>query len=155
VANRHTYLLFHSMINRPFSEENFNTFVEMVPTINGRHAPNGLPEYSILFQQIPFPHFLSGEVVDLISRLLDVNDKSRLGSGPNGVKNIKEHRFFQSIDWDLLESKQLDPPFIPEAKKLEESPMFTDFETMMKDLGKASWLSELPKADDQKYFSTW
>ena len=127
----------------------------MVPTINGRHAPNGLPEYSILFQQIPFPHFLSAEIVDIISRLLDVNDKTRLGSGPNGVKNIKEHRFFQSIDWDLLELKQLEPPFMPESKKLEEGPVFGDFETMMRDLGKAAWLTEAPKSDEQKFFTSW
>ena len=37
---------------RPFSEDNFNTFVEMVPSINGRRAPSALPEYAILFQQV-------------------------------------------------------------------------------------------------------
>lgn len=127
----------------------------MVPTINGRHAPNGLPEYSILFQQIPFPHFLSGDVVDLISRLLDVNDRTRLGSGPNGVKQLKDHPYFRSIDWDLLEQKQLEPPFIPEAKRLEESGLFPNFETMMRELGKSPWLSEFPKPEDQKYFTSW
>jgi serine/threonine protein kinase len=53
---------------RPFSEENFTEFMEMVPTINGRHAPVGLPEYSILFQQIPFPSYMSSDAADLISK---------------------------------------------------------------------------------------
>jgi serine/threonine protein kinase len=127
----------------------------MVPTINGRHAPVALPEYAILFQQIPFPPYLSSDTVDIISRLLDVNDLTRLGAGPRGLQNIKSHPYFQSIDWELLEQKHLEPPYIPKTKPLEEVPQYPNFDTMMRELGKTSWLTDLPKPEDDRYFSSW
>jgi len=142
----------------PFSDENFNEFMDIVPTINGRHAPVGLPEYSILFQQIPFPSYLSEDVVDLITKLLDVNDATRLGAGgKKGLQDIKNHKFFSQIDWELLEQKHVEPPFIPEnaTKKLDEQSMFPTFEAMMESFEKTSWLNEVVKEEDQKYFSTW
>ena len=33
------------------------------------------------------------------------NPTKRLGYGPNGVKEIKEHAFFNDLDWNLAESK--------------------------------------------------
>lgn len=85
---------------RPFTDDNFNTFVEMATTMNQlvrEHCDS--PEYAILFQEVPFPSFISPEAKDLISKLLDVNPKTRLGAGVNGAKNIKSHIFFKSIDW--------------------------------------------------------
>ena len=32
---------------------------------------------------------------------------NRLGSGPNGIADIKCHSFFASIDWDKLLKKQV------------------------------------------------
>jgi hypothetical protein len=46
-------------------------------------------------QEIPFPSFMSPKAQSLIGRLLDVNDKTRLGSGPNGAKDIMAHPFFE------------------------------------------------------------
>jgi hypothetical protein len=37
---------------------------------------------------------MTHKATSLIKRLLDVNDKTRLGSGPNGAKDIKAHPFF-------------------------------------------------------------
>ena len=140
---------------RPFSEDNFNEFIEMVPTINGRHAPVGLPEYSILFQQIPFPSYISPEAADLIGRLLDTNDVTRLGSGHKGLQDIKSHPFFSSINWEKLEQKHMEPPFMPEARRMDENALFPSFDAMLTDFGKAQWLTELPKESDQKFFDTW
>ena len=143
------------VLYRPFSEDNFNEFMEMVPTINGRHAPVGLPEYSILFQQIPFPSYISPEAADLIGRLLDTNDVTRLGSGHKGLQDIKSHPFFSSINWEKLEQKHMEPPFMPEARRMDENALFPSFDAMLTDFGKAQWLTELPKESDQKFFDTW
>ena len=40
----------------------------------------------------------------------------RLGSGADGSANVKAHQFFSSLDWEKLESKQIDPPFKPKVK---------------------------------------
>lgn len=47
-----------------------------------------------------FPRNLSSEVVSLIRGLLDRNPGTRLGLGPEGISEIKNHEFFQGIDWE-------------------------------------------------------
>jgi len=47
--------------------------------------------------------------------LLDKNPQTRLGCGPEGAKEVKEHPFFKSIDWELLEKKECQPPFVPDV----------------------------------------
>ena len=142
---------------RPFTDDNFNTFVEMATTMNQlvrEHCDS--PEYAILFQEIPFPSHISPEAKDLISKLLDVNPKTRLGSGVNGSKNIKSHIFFKNMDWDLLEQKHIEPPYKPEhSRLLDELMPFPDFETLMKEYGKGDWLSDAPVRDAQRYFANW
>ncbi|KAJ1436502.1 hypothetical protein B484DRAFT_428587, partial [Ochromonadaceae sp. CCMP2298] len=90
------------------------------------------PEYAILFQEIPFPSFISPKAADLISKLLDVSDKTRLGSGPHGSKDIKAHPFFADVDWDLMEQKHVEPPYKPaQPKLLEELVPYPTFEGLM------------------------
>lgn len=36
-----------------------------------------------------------------------------MGCGDRGIEEIKEHPFFESIDWGLLEAGYIDPPFVP------------------------------------------
>jgi serum/glucocorticoid-regulated kinase 2 len=51
------------------------------------------------------------EVKDLIVKLLNKNPKKRLGN--NGFDEIKNHPFFESIDFNELENKNIPAPFIP------------------------------------------
>lgn len=143
--------------SRPFSKENFNTFMEMAPSIDGHKGPAAMLEFAILFQQIPFAPFpfISADAIDLITRLLDVNDKTRLGSGPSGLGDIKAHSFFRSINWELLEQKHMLPPYRPDLKPPSEIPLYPSFEVMMSELQRSDWLSEAPNPADQKYFSDW
>ena len=53
---------------------------------------------------------------DIISKLLNPNPKKRLGYGLDGAKNIKEHAYFQGINWEDAWNRQLTPPFIPNLK---------------------------------------
>jgi serine/threonine protein kinase len=142
---------------RPFTDDNFNTFVEMATTMNALVREHcDIPEYAILFQEIPFPPFINPEAKDLISKLLDVNPKTRLGSGPNGAKDIKNHSFFKTMDWNRLEQKHIEPPFKPEHPRiLDQLQPYPDFEKMMEEFGKREWLEDSPPKDSQKYFVNW
>lgn len=42
---------------------------------------------------------------------------NRLGAGPNGIEDIKQHEFFATIDWDNLLTKTVRPPFIPAVSR--------------------------------------
>lgn len=144
---------------RPFTDDNFNTFVDMCTTMNELvrdHCDS--TEYAKLFQEIPFPPYLSVDCMDLISKLLDVDERTRLGCGPNGAKEIKAHKFFDGIDWSLLEQKHVEAPFKPDKSKVigcEDAPPFPDFETMMKEYNKEKWLTQTPAEKEQRYFANW
>jgi serine/threonine protein kinase len=56
------------------------------------------------------PKFLSPQAIDLINRLLDRHPMKRLGAGPKGAQDIKEHAFFDEIDWDDIINKKTFPP---------------------------------------------
>ena len=39
--------------------------------------------------------------------------RKRLGNGRTGIQEIKQHPFFESIDWDDLSAQLVEPPFKP------------------------------------------
>merc|ERR1719282_222333 len=67
----------------------------------------------ILKAKLGMPTFLSPEAQSLLRALFKRNPTNRLGSGPNGIEDIKAHTFFSSIDWEQLAKKSVSPPFQP------------------------------------------
>jgi len=74
-------------------------------------------------QKIQFPEDAmarcSAEGINVVRSLLDRNPSHRLGCRPNGqgVIDIREHPWFASLDWENLEVKEMQPPFVPDMKK--------------------------------------
>lgn len=52
----------------------------------------------------PFPKDMGPLAKDIIQRLLIKDPKKRLGSGPSGAENVKNHPFYQV---DLIASSHL------------------------------------------------
>jgi serine/threonine protein kinase len=70
-------------------------------------------DYAILNMEVEYPEKeFTEDSSDLISKLLDRNPKKRLGHG--GAVTIKKHIFFQSINWGMLATGNVEPPFIPD-----------------------------------------
>ncbi|WPK25312.1 hypothetical protein PUMCH_002623 [Australozyma saopauloensis] len=68
---------------------------------------------NIAFGKVRFPkEVLSQEGRSFVKGLLNRNPKHRLGA-LNDARELKEHPFFQDIDWNLLKSKNIPPPFKP------------------------------------------
>ena len=65
---------------------------------------------------VKFPKYLSKEAVSLLEQLFIKDPDKRLGSGENGVNDIKNHPFFASIDWDAILEKKIKPPFTPKIR---------------------------------------
>lgn len=62
--------------------------------------------------QFPADQF-SRDAIHLLNGMLQKKPEVRLGCGDRGIEEIKEHPFFASIDWGLLEAGYVDPPFVP------------------------------------------
>ncbi|XP_069597778.1 protein kinase C zeta type isoform X1 [Ranitomeya imitator] len=69
----------------------------------------------ILEKPIRIPRFLSVKASHVLKGFLNKDPKDRLGCQlQTGFTDIKSHTFFRSIDWDMLEKKQVIPPFKPQ-----------------------------------------
>ena len=64
-------------------------------------------------QQIQFPVFINEAARDLIKNLLIVDPTQRLGNGENGSENVKNHKFFNGINWNDAWNRKIRPPFVP------------------------------------------
>jgi len=69
---------------------------------------------AVIEKKPQFPkEIFSKEAISLLTGLLQKRPENRLGLGERGIEEIKEHPFFESIDWGLLEAGYIDPPFVP------------------------------------------
>ena len=74
------------------------------------------------------------------------NPKKRLGYGVDGAKNIKEHPYFEGINWDDAWNRKLEPPFVP---KLNGETDLSYFDKMFTDEKiEGSKISEVPSSID-------
>ena len=51
----------------------------------------------------------------LISNLLEPNPRYRLGRNEGDFVTIKNWEFFSEIDWEALENREVEPPFVPDV----------------------------------------
>ena len=70
---------------------------------------------------IIFPHPdrhgipMSEELKDIVTKLLDKNPASRLGS-QNDADEIVNHPWFKGMDWDGVMKKTVEAPFVPDME---------------------------------------
>jgi len=62
---------------------------------------------------IKYPMYLSKDSLAILKDFFVHDPDKRLGSGKDGIKNIKNHQFFKNINWDSIINKKIKPPFIP------------------------------------------
>ena len=62
---------------------------------------------------VPLYNHFTPEAKQIITDLLEVEPKNRLGYGKKGTENVKKHPFFKGIDWDELYNKKVEPEFVP------------------------------------------
>jgi len=85
--------------------------------LNGRKNYENDINRRILESEPSYPSHLSSKARHFISSLLIKNPQKRLGGGPDGAKEVKQHPFFvdaaPTFTWESLEKKQIPPPFVP------------------------------------------
>lgn len=78
--------------------------------------------HAVLHSPVKFPSNMSQPARDLVTKLLDRDPTTRLGS--NGVEEVKQHPFFQDLDWDdVLEKKTL-PEWVPQIQSAVDTSNF-------------------------------
>ena len=84
---------------RPYSGIHRKEYKEQIATINVQIKPEDKPKD------------WSNESVDICNQLLQRKEELRLGS--KGIEKIKNHPWFNDINWNDLLNKKLVPPFVP------------------------------------------
>jgi len=85
----------------------------------------------ILEKTIRIPRSLSVKAASILKGFLNKNPADRLGCNrESGFVEIMTHAFFKTIDWALLEQKQIPPPYRPRLESERDlanfPPEFTD-----------------------------
>uniref|UniRef100_A0ABM5FBY2 Protein kinase C n=1 Tax=Pogona vitticeps TaxID=103695 RepID=A0ABM5FBY2_9SAUR len=76
---------------------------------------------AILNDEIVYPTWLQEDAVAILKAFMTKNPKMRLGSSAlGGEKAILLHPYFKELDWDLLNQRQIEPPFRPRIKSKED-----------------------------------
>ena len=73
------------------------------------------------------PSSVNDEAKDLIKRLLTRRQASRLGNLSRGHLDVKDHPWFEKLDWDKLNNRKLKAPWVPTISNPLDASHFDDF----------------------------
>eukprot|EP00388_Colpodella_angusta_P014566 GDKJ01036418.1.p1 GENE.GDKJ01036418.1~~GDKJ01036418.1.p1 ORF type:complete len:338 (+),score=60.27 GDKJ01036418.1:94-1107(+) len=81
----------------------------------------------ILAGRIEFPRQIDVRPKELIKKLLTHDRTRRFGCLRGGAEDIKQHRWFAGVDWDVVLQRGLYPPFVPQVRSLDDTSMFDQY----------------------------
>ncbi|XP_055601016.1 cAMP-dependent protein kinase catalytic subunit PRKX [Uranotaenia lowii] len=88
--------------------------------------PFGIYE-KILSGKIEWSRHIEPIAKDLVKKLLVQDRTKRLGNMKNGAEDIKRHRWFKHLDWDVVYRRQLKPPIVPKFVQEGDTSNFDDY----------------------------
>lgn len=101
---------------------------EMIAGIDPFNDDDPMAIYQkILKGKIKFPKDFDKDAKSIVKHLLVADVTKRYGCLKNGANDIKNHRWFKSIDWYKLSQKKIPAPFLPQIGKPGDTSNFTDY----------------------------
>mmetsp|Transcript_67764 Transcript_67764/g.211989 ORF Transcript_67764/g.211989 Transcript_67764/m.211989 type:complete len:389 (+) Transcript_67764:161-1327(+) len=85
----------------------------------------------VLAGKIEFPRHFDVKAKDLIKRLLTNECGKRIGCLKSGAEDLKKHKWFKGMDWDLLLNRTITPPFVPSVGSADDTTMFDKYPESM------------------------
>lgn len=80
---------------------------------------------SICNTELPnLPERVPMDAAEFLRRLLLKNPRARLGFGPTGAIDVKSHAFFQEIDWQKLDRREIQPDWVPNLRGQDDVSYF-------------------------------
>lgn len=64
-------------------------------------------------------------------QLLQKDPSKRLGNGPTGSRDVKQHKWFKNINWRKLEMREVTPKFVPAVNGKQCTANFDEMWTML------------------------
>ncbi|XP_013392219.1 cAMP-dependent protein kinase catalytic subunit PRKX isoform X2 [Lingula anatina] len=81
----------------------------------------------ILAGKIDWPKHLDLIAKDLIKKLLVADRTRRLGNMKNGAEDVKNHKWFKSLNWEEVALRKLKPPIVPKLAHSGDTTNFDDY----------------------------
>ncbi|CAD8203280.1 unnamed protein product [Paramecium octaurelia] len=81
----------------------------------------------ILKGKVKFPKSFDKNAKSLVKHLLVADLSKRYGNLKNGAADIKNHRWFGNLDWNLLTQKKLPVPYKPVVKAPNDTSNFSSY----------------------------
>lgn len=81
----------------------------------------------ILKGKVRFPKTFDKNAKSLVKHLLQADLSKRYGNLKNGVRDIKEHRFFGGFMWDALMGQKIKAPYLPALKGMDDTSHFSKY----------------------------
>lgn len=132
--------------NNPFRSENVHYFSKFL-----QDSP---PKDYIAFLVV-LKRTVCEDTYNIICEFIKINSTERLGYGVSGLKNVKNHKYFEVLDWDKLGQRLIEPPFFPVVMTGSKPDQHECFEDMVnKYCTKACKKSTLMPYQDA-YFNKW
>eukprot|EP01038_Epipyxis_sp_PR26KG_P006283 gene6283-8651_t len=82
---------------------------------------------NIVNGRLVFPKNFNADCKDLVKRLLSREIQSRLGNLKGGPEDIKQHKWFDGFDFDIMLRKQLKAPWVPKVASITDTSNFDPY----------------------------
>ncbi len=97
---------------------------------------------NILSGKIKFSKTFDPNAKSLVKKLLKIDLSKRYGYIADGVKKIKNHKFFTNFEFDRLLNQELKPPYLPRVKSISDVSNFPVYPEFKKEM-----LANAPESD--------
>lgn len=83
---------------------------------------------AIIEHKLKFPRSFNLAAKDLVKKLLEVDRTQRIGCMKNGTQDVKEHKWFEKVNWDDTLHLRNEPPIVPTLYHPGDTGNFDDYE---------------------------